>query len=179
VGWPVPNSRDQKPRTFLNQAELWRPVSAAVRQAGSAQRVHACIYLRGQFVLSAKGKVGHGPTGTGKEMNRVQILEGHATFDETESCQERTEIRLQDLLPIAMVIVGGCESCAEKMVERALHEGSFFQDIDKTLRIVAGMQKLGCFANAVGAEVVSRMDKPLEAGRRTLEKAMHCSPIVS
>ncbi len=78
-----------------------------------------------------------------------------------------------------MVIVGGCESCAEKMVERALHEGSSFQNIDKTLRIVAGMQKLGCFANAVGPEVVSRMDKPLEAGRRTLDRAVHPSPIVS
>ena len=64
-------------------------------------------------------------------------------------------------------------------IERALHEGSSFQDVDKTLRIIAGTQKLGCFANAVGPEVVSRMDKPLEAGRRTLEKAIHPSPPVS
>jgi len=128
------------------------------------------------FVL--KGKVGYGPTGTGKDMDMVQILQGPARLEEKPAPEDKTEIRLQDLLPIAMVIVGGCESCAEKMVERALHEGSSFQDIDKTLRIIAGMQKLGCFANAVGPEVVSSMDKPLEAGRRKLETAMHPSPAV-
>jgi hypothetical protein len=110
-------------------------------------------------------------------MDAVQILEGSAKLEEKQAPEEMTAIRLQDLLPIAMVIAGGCESCAEKMVERALHEGSSFQDVDKTLRIIAGMQKLGCFANAVGPEVVSRMDKPLEAGRRTLEKALHSSCI--
>lgn len=112
-------------------------------------------------------------------MDTVQIQRGPARLEEKPTPEAKAEVRLQDLLPIAMVIVGGCESCAERMVERALHEGSSFQDIDKTLRIVAGMQKLGCFANAVGPEVVSRMDKPLGAGRRTLEKAMHPSSIVS
>ena len=109
-------------------------------------------------------------------MDTVQIQQGREKLAEQSSADERTEGRLQDLLPIAMVIVGGCESCAERMVERALHEGSSFEDIDKTLRIIAGTQKLSCFANAVGPEVVSRMDRPLEAGRRTLEKAMHPRP---
>ncbi len=71
-----------------------------------------------------------------------------------------------------MVIVGGCETCAEKMVARALNEGSSWQDVDKTLRIVAGMQKLGCFANAVGPDIIARMDKPLAAGMKTLHQAM-------
>ena len=102
-------------------------------------------------------------------MDAVQILQGPAKLEEKHAPSEKTDVRLQDLLPIAMVIVGGRESCA----------GSSFQDIDKTLRIIAGMQKLGCFANAVGPEVVSRMDKPLEAGRRTLEKAMQPSPILT
>ena len=115
----------------------------------------------------------------GEYMETVKILQGSERLAEKPYAEDRSEVRLQDLLPIAMVIVGGCEICAEKMVERALHEGSSFQDIDKTLRIIAGMQKLGCFANAVGPEVVSRMDKPLVAGRRTLEKAMHPSPISS
>ncbi len=141
--------------------------------------MHECIHFLLEFVLGLKGKVGRGPTRTGKDMDTVQILQGREKLAEKPSAEETTEVRLQDLLPIAMVIVGGCEICAEKMVERALHEGSSFQDIDKTLRIVAGMQKLGCFANAVGPEVVSRMDKPLAAGWRTLEKAMHPSPIVS
>jgi hypothetical protein len=91
---------------------------------------------------------------------------------EARSAQPRPEVRLQDLIPIAMVIVGGCEPCAEKMVTRALAEGSSWQDVDKTLRIVANMQRLDCFAKAVGAEVVARMDKPLAAGQRTLREAI-------
>jgi alkylhydroperoxidase/carboxymuconolactone decarboxylase family protein YurZ len=81
------------------------------------------------------------------------------------------EARLQDLIPIVMVIVGGCEPCAEKMVTRALGQGSSWHDIDKTLRIIADMQKRDCFAKAVGTDVVTRMDKPLAAGWRTLQGA--------
>lgn len=84
----------------------------------------------------------------------------------------KSEARLQDLIPIAMVIVGGCEPCAEKMVTRALGQGSSLQDIDNTLRIVASMQKQDCFAKAVGTDVVARMEKPLAAGWRTLQQAM-------
>ena len=99
-----------------------------------------------------------------------------ATAGSTTRWEETTEadqskLRLQDLVPIVMVIVGGCESCAEKMVERALKEGSSWQDIDRTLRIVEGTQKLDCFAKAVGPEVIGRMERPLVAGRRTLERA--------
>lgn len=71
-----------------------------------------------------------------------------------------------------MVIVGGCETCAEKMVTRALEVGSSCQDVDKTLRIVANMQRLDCFAKAVGTDVIARMDKPLAAGQRTLQNAL-------
>ncbi len=90
----------------------------------------------------------------------------------TETRPTKSEARLQDLIPIAMVIVGGCEPCAEKMVTRALGQGSSWQDIDKTLRIIADMQKRDCFAKAVGTEVVARMEKPLAAGWRTLQQAM-------
>lgn len=81
--------------------------------------------------------------------------------------------RLQDLIPIAVVIVGGCESCAEKMVQRALHEGSAWQDIDKTLRILAGMQKLDCLGKAIGPEILAHMDKPIAAAQKTLREAMN------
>ncbi len=80
---------------------------------------------------------------------------------------------LQNLIPIAMVIVGGCEPCAEKMVKRALELGSSWQDIDKTILIIADMQKRDCFAKAVGPEIVARMEKPLAAGRRTLQQAIN------
>lgn len=36
-----------------------------------------------------------------------------------ETRPSKSEVKLQDLIPIAMVIVGGCEPCAEKMVTRA------------------------------------------------------------
>jgi alkylhydroperoxidase/carboxymuconolactone decarboxylase family protein YurZ len=106
-------------------------------------------------------------------MERVQ-----ATTDMASTTAEQTKRgpRLQDLIPIVMVIVGGCEPCAEKTVTRALQERSSWEDIDETLRIVANVQKLDCFARAVGPEVVERMDKPLAAGRRTLLAAsMHAA----
>lgn len=84
----------------------------------------------------------------------------------------KSESRLQDLVPIVMVIVGGCEPCAERLVTRAAGQGSSLQDIDKTLRIVANMQKQDCFAKAVGMDVVARIEKPLAAGWRTLQKAV-------
>ena len=105
-------------------------------------------------------------------MDTVQhSLDSAGSQVETRPLPPRLEAKLQDLIPIAMVIVGGCETCAEKMVARALKEGSSWQDVDKTLRIIASMQKLDCFAKGVGMDVVARMDKPLAAGRKTLEEA--------
>ncbi len=83
----------------------------------------------------------------------------------------RSKDKLQDLIPIAVVIVGGCEPCAEKMVTQALAHGSSWQDIDETLRILADMQKRQCVIQALGPETIARMEKPLAAGRRTLESA--------
>lgn len=103
-------------------------------------------------------------------MDTVQIASGQEGASAPPEGR-LVEARLQQLIPIVMVIVGGCETCAEKMVVRALDEGCDWSDIDRTLRITAGMQKLDCFARAVGPEVTSRMDKPLAAGRRTLETA--------
>ncbi len=84
----------------------------------------------------------------------------------------RSKGNLANLIPIAVVVVGGCEPCAEKMVKQALAQGSSPQDIDETLRILADMQKRDCVKKALGPEVVTRMEKPLVAGRKTLEQAM-------
>ncbi len=84
----------------------------------------------------------------------------------------RSKGNIQNLVPIAVVIVGGCEPCAEKMVKQALAQGSSWEDVDETLRILADMQKRQCVTQALGVETVSRMEKPLAAGRRTLEAAM-------
>ena len=106
-------------------------------------------------------------------MSTVPLPIASATSaEQPQSPQQKTEVKLQDLIPIAVVIAGGCENCAEKMVARALNEGSSWQDIDKTLRIVAGVQKLDCLAKALGPEVIARMDKPLAAGIKTLRDAM-------
>ena len=83
----------------------------------------------------------------------------------------RSKGNLQNLIPIAVVVVGGCEPCAEKMVTQALAQGSSWQDVDETLRMLADMQKRQCVIQALGPETVARMEKPLAAGRRTLEEA--------
>lgn len=81
------------------------------------------------------------------------------------------ENRLEDLIPIAVVIAAGCESCAGRMVERALREGSTPRGIERSLRIVEHQRSLDCFRSAVGPDVVARMEKPLEAARKTLAAA--------
>ncbi len=78
------------------------------------------------------------------------------------------EPRLQNLIPIAVVIAGGCEPCARRMVARALAEGSGEVEIRKTLAIVDHFRRQECFADSVGPEVVARMEQPLEAARQTL-----------
>jgi carboxymuconolactone decarboxylase family protein len=83
----------------------------------------------------------------------------------------RSKGNLQNLIPIAVVVVGGCEPCAEKMVKQALAQGSSWQDVDETLRILDDMQKRQCVIQALGPETITRMEKPLAAGRRTLEQA--------
>jgi AhpD family alkylhydroperoxidase len=83
----------------------------------------------------------------------------------------RSKGNLQNLIPIAVVVVGGCEPCAEMMVTQALAQGSSWQDVDETLRILADMQKRKCVMQALGPETIARMEKPLAAGRRTLDQA--------
>ncbi len=83
----------------------------------------------------------------------------------------RSKGNLQNLIPIAVVVVGGCEPCTEKMVKQALAQGSSWQDVDETLRILADMQKRQCVSQALGPETIARMEKPLAAGRWTLDRA--------
>ena len=78
--------------------------------------------------------------------------------------------RLEDLIPIAVVIAAGCERCAERMVGRALRRGSARPLVERTLEIVTHLHTRDCFVEAVGPEAVARMEKPLEAGRKALRK---------
>ncbi len=94
----------------------------------------------------------------------------------TRCCREVAEEQastaaLQTLIPIAVVIAAGCESCAASMVERALSQGTSEHLIRRTLATVAYVRSRACFAQAVGSDVVARMEKPLEAGTRALRGA--------
>lgn len=84
-------------------------------------------------------------------------------------CTPASEPRLEDLVPVAVVIAAGCEPCAERMVRRALDRGCSPREVRKTLAIVADMRRQECLASAVGAEVLGRMDRPLARGRQTLQ----------
>jgi hypothetical protein len=82
------------------------------------------------------------------------------------------ERNLEDVVLIATVIAAGCEPCAEKAVARALEHDFSHRHIQRTLDIIAKIQKLDCFTQALGPDVVARMNRPLAAGRRTLREAI-------
>jgi hypothetical protein len=79
--------------------------------------------------------------------------------------------RVENLIPIGVLTVLGCEKCAGVAVGWALQQGSSFEDIDRALRTVAAMQKLDCFKGQFGPEVAARMEKPLAAAKEALEQA--------
>lgn len=79
--------------------------------------------------------------------------------------------RVENLIPIGVLTVLGCEKCSAEAVSWALEQGSSFEDIDRALRTVAAMEKLDCFKAQFGPEVVVRMQRPLAAAREALEQA--------
>jgi hypothetical protein len=79
--------------------------------------------------------------------------------------------RVENLIPIGVLTVLGCEKCSAEAVNWALQQGSSFDDIERTLRTVAAMQKLDCFKAQFGAEVASRLEKPLAAAKEALDQA--------
>jgi hypothetical protein len=98
---------------------------------------------------------------------RCGCAQAGPVVNETMS-QSAGGVKLEDLIPIAVVIAAGCEPCSQRMVERALAQGSSRKHIQKVVGIVASMQKLECLADAVGPDVLARMEKPLAMARRTL-----------
>ncbi len=86
------------------------------------------------------------------------------------------ETRLEDLIPIAVVIAAGCEPCAERMVRRALESGAPQRDVRKVLGIVSALGRQECFAKAVGTDAVARMERPLERGKKTLSDHVADTP---
>lgn len=82
---------------------------------------------------------------------------------------ERATHRLGDLITIAVVIAAGCERCTENAVQRALLMGCEKSLIDRTLGIVARLRSVDCLVRAVGPEVIARMERPLQAGKKVLQ----------
>jgi len=79
--------------------------------------------------------------------------------------------KIENLIPLGVLTVLGCEKCSAEAVNWALQQGSSFDDVERTLRTVAAMQKLDCFKNQFGPEVNSRMEKPLAAANEALAQA--------
>jgi hypothetical protein len=79
--------------------------------------------------------------------------------------------RVENVIPIGILTVLGCEKCSAEAVTWALQQGSSFDDIERALRTVAAMQKLDCFKAQFGPDVAVRMQKPLAAAKEALEQA--------
>jgi hypothetical protein len=79
--------------------------------------------------------------------------------------------RIENLIPIGVLAVLGCEKCSGEAVNWALQQGSSFEDIERTLRTIAAIQQLDCFKSQFGSEVATRMEKPLSAAKEALEQA--------
>jgi hypothetical protein len=79
--------------------------------------------------------------------------------------------RVENVIPIGVLTVLGCEKCSAEAVTWALQQGSSFEDIERALRTVAAMQKLDCFKAQFGPDVAVRMQKPLAAAKEALDQA--------
>jgi hypothetical protein len=79
--------------------------------------------------------------------------------------------RIENVIPIGILAVLGCEKCSAEAVNWALQQGSSFDDVERTLRTVAAMQKLDCFKAQFGPDVISRLEKPLAAAKEALDQA--------
>jgi len=79
--------------------------------------------------------------------------------------------RIENLMPIGVVAVLGCDTCTGHAVAWALKQGSSPEDIERALKAIAAMQNLGCFKQQFGPGAAARLEKPLAAARKVLEEA--------
>jgi hypothetical protein len=78
---------------------------------------------------------------------------------------------LDDLIPVAVAVAAGCERCTERAIHRALERGNPHPAVARTLAIVSHIRGRDCFADAVGPQVIARMEGPLRTGEKTLDAA--------
>jgi hypothetical protein len=123
---------------------------------------------------AAPAKAASKPDGcTGCAAGKVSSHEAQETVTKLIPGSNETMVvgRVENLIPIGVLTVLGCEKCSAEAVNWALQQGSSFEDIERTLRTVAAMQKLDCFKAQFGPEVATRMEKPLSAAKEALEQA--------
>ena len=91
-------------------------------------------------------------------------------FNESAGQMKVEKTLFENLIPMAVVIACGCESCAESSVTKALKTGSSKHDIQKVLAIIRYMRNVECFKERVGEEAVRRMEKPISVAIKTLDE---------
>jgi hypothetical protein len=127
-----------------------------------------------QTAQAAPAKAASKPEGcTGCSAGKASSLEVQETVTKQIPGSSETMVvgRVENLIPIGVLTVLGCEKCSAEAVNWALQQGSSFEDIERTLRTVAAMQKLDCFKAQFGPEVAARMQKPLSAAKEALDQA--------
>jgi len=101
-----------------------------------------------------------------------EVSAQNAILQTIPGTNERVPVgQIENLIPIGIVTVLGCETCSARAVNWALQQGSSFEDVERALRMVVVMQQLDCFKGQFGPDVTSRMEKPLAAARQALEQA--------
>jgi hypothetical protein len=79
--------------------------------------------------------------------------------------------RIENVVPIGILTVLGCERCAAEAVKWALQQGSSADDVERALKTVGMMRKLDCFKDQFGPDATARMEKPLAAAWEALGRA--------
>jgi len=80
--------------------------------------------------------------------------------------------RIENLMPIGVLAVLGCETCTGEAVTWALQQGSSTGDVERALHTIETMQKLDCFKHQFGPDAAVRLEKPLAAARKVLQQAI-------
>jgi len=83
-------------------------------------------------------------------------------------CVPQTD-RMEDLIPIAVVIGVGCKPCTKFYINKALEKGCLKDDLKKVISIAESLEKSECLRKAVGEEQVDRMKEPLKIAKELLE----------
>ncbi len=130
-----------------------------------------CLFFGGSCLRKNEADELRGEIKQLKEMINDKKIKGGKKMKESKiSCCPLAEVKLEDLVPIAIVITAGCEKCTQKFINNAIANGCSKEQVKEIVSIVDSIHQLDCFQKAVGQEIVNRMKKPLEVAKEILEK---------